>query len=115
MCDYCKNGIYGLNEEKKCGLNDFDEYPDISPGCIISKDKLDEYKKNNKCETCKYGYFKTKDEKCIYCRSEQYGGPACFECGYEEDENGRETENIIAKIAIVVIPTMIIIIILLMI
>ena len=97
MCDSCKNGIYGLNEEKKCGLNDFDEYPDISPGCIISKDKLDEYKKNNKCETCKYGYFKTKDEKCIYCRSEQYGGPACFECGYEEDENGRETENIICK------------------
>ena len=97
MCDSCKNGIYGLNEEKKCELNDFDEYPDISPGCIISKDKLDEYKKNNKCETCKYGYFKTKDEKCIYCRSEQYGGPACFECGYEEDENGRETENIICK------------------
>ena len=97
MCDSCINGIYGLNENNKCELKDFDEYPDISPGCIISKNRLNEYKNNKKCETCKYGYFKTKDGKCIYCRSEQYGGPACYECGYGEDENGQETDNIICK------------------
>ena len=97
MCDSCLKGIYALNENSKCELNDFDEYPDISPGCIISKEKLNEYKANKKCEICKYGYFKTKDEKCVYCRSEQYGGPACYECGYEENENGQETDNIICK------------------
>ena len=64
---------------------------------MICKNKLSEYKNNNKCEYCKYGYFKTKEEKCVYCRSEEYGGPACYECGYEQDENGNETNNIICK------------------
>jgi hypothetical protein len=101
-CDTCQ-GIYTLNKSTtndtydECILNECEEYPDIAPGCIICKDKLDEYKKNNKCQTCKYGYFKTKDESCVYCRSEQYGGPACYECGYEEDENGNEKDNIICK------------------
>ena len=99
-CDTCK-GIYTLNTTNntidECILNECEEYPDIAPGCIICKDKLNEYKKNNKCQACKYGYFKTKSESCIYCRSEQYGGPACYECGYEEDQNGSETNNIICK------------------
>ena len=82
--------MYNLNEEgttSSCVLNEFQEYLEISSGCLISKDKIEEYKSNNKCQTCKYGYFKTKEETCIYCRSEQYGGPACYECGYE-NENG---------------------------
>ena len=33
----------------------------------------------------------------VYCRSEKYGCPACYECGYEVDENGKETDNIICK------------------
>ena len=57
---------------------------------------MNEYKSNNKCQSCDYGYFKTKDEKCVYCRSEQYGGPGCYECGYE-NQNGVETNNIICK------------------
>ena len=73
------------------------EYPEISPGCIICNDKLNEYFPNEKCQSCKYGYFKTKEETCIYCRSEKYGGPGCYNCGYEEDENGKETDNIICK------------------
>ena len=27
----------------------------------------------------------------------KYGGPGCEECGYEIDENGIETDNIICK------------------
>ena len=79
ICDSCINSVYALNPQKnECLLNECEEYPEISPGCIICKDKLNEYKENKKCQRCKYGYFKTKDEKCVYCRSEQYGGPGCF-------------------------------------
>ncbi len=98
ICDSCINSIYALNPQKnECQLNECEEYPEISPGCIICNDKLNEYKENKKCQRCKYGYFKTKDEKCIYCSSEQYGGPGCFECGYETDANGIETDNIMCK------------------
>jgi len=99
ICDSC-SPLYTLKKEnktQKCELNECKEYPEISPGCIICKDKLNEYKQNNKCQTCKYGYFKTKEEKCVYCSSEQYGGPACYECGYEQDETGKDTDNIICK------------------
>lgn len=96
-CDKCDD-IYSLNEEKnKCLLDDCQEYLEISDGCIICKDKLDEYKSNKKCQSCKYGYFKTKNETCVLCRAEKYGGPACYECGYETDENNEETDNIICK------------------
>ena len=96
-CQSCLD-TYKLNNKKnKCDLNECEEYPDISPGCIICKDKLDEYKPNNKCQSCNYGYFKTKDEKCIYCRDEKYGGPGCYECGYEINDNNEETDNIICK------------------
>ena len=47
--------------------------------------------------SCKYGYFMTKEETCVYCRSENYGGPGCYECGYELDKSGNETNNIICK------------------
>ena len=97
-CDSCLNSIYALNiKENECELNECEEYPNISPGCIICKDKLDEYKQNNKCQRCKYGYFKTNDEKCVYCSSEKNGGHACHECEYKKDTNGKETENIVCK------------------
>ena len=84
-CDSCSS-IYSLNKNSnECELNECQEYPEISPGCIICNDKLEEYKSKNICQSCKYGYFKTKEGKCIYCRSEKYGGPACYECGYEQD------------------------------
>ena len=98
VCEKCINNIYTLNKTiNKCQLNDCDEYPDISPGCIICKNKLNEYKSKNKCQMCKYGYFKTKEEKCVYCNSEQFGGIGCYECGYETDQNGIETNKIICK------------------
>ena len=92
------NNIYALNkEENKCELNECEEYPDISSGCIICKDNLDEYKKNKKCDRCKYGYFKTKDEKCVLCSSDKTGGTSCEQCGYELNNNGEETDNIVCK------------------
>ena len=98
VCDKCICDIYSLNtKENICELNDCKEYPEISSGCIICKDKLNYYKNQKKCQRCKYGYFKTNDEKCIYCSSEKYGGPGCYECGYETNSNGVETENIICK------------------
>ena len=98
ICDSCVDSIYYLNtQDNKCQLNDCDEYPDISPGCIICKDKLNDYKTNKKCQTCKYGYFKTKDDKCIYCSSEQVGGLGCYKCGYEVNDEGIETDKIICK------------------
>ena len=96
-CDSCENFYFLDEENNKCLLNECDEYPEIAPGCIICKDKLDEYKPNNKCQLCSYGYFKTKEQSCVYCRSEKYGGPYCYECEYEKDENDEETENIVCK------------------
>ena len=96
ICENCLS-LFTLNNKNTCELNECEEYPDISPGCIICKDKLNKYKSNNKCQTCKYGYFLTKEEKCVYCRSEEYGGPACYECGYEQNEAGKDTNNIICK------------------
>ena len=87
ICDECINSVYFLNAtENKCILNECDEYPEISPGCIICKDKLKDYKDKKKCQRCKYGYFKTKDEKCVYCSSEKSGGVGCHECGYEGND-----------------------------
>jgi hypothetical protein len=85
LCDSCKNSIYSVNSENKCRINDCQEYAEISPGCLICSDKLDSYLPNKKCQSCKYGYFKTKDDQCVYCKSEKYGGPACYECEYEGD------------------------------
>ena len=96
-CDNCIS-IYSLSEEKdKCIIDECQEYPEISPGCIICKDKLEEYLNNKKCQSCKYGYFKTRNDTCVYCNSEEYGGPACYQCGYEIDQDGQETDKIICK------------------
>ena len=98
ICDECINNIYTINkEENNCELNECEEYPDISPGCIICKNNLDEYKKNKKCDRCKYGYFKTKDEKCVLCSSDKTGGTACEQCGYELNNDGEESDNIVCK------------------
>jgi len=93
ICDSCINGIYTINSDNECQLNDCEEYPEISPGCIICKGQKDEYLEKKQCQSCKYGYFKDKNNKCIYCKSEKYGGPACYECGYDDDNEN----NIICK------------------
>ena len=70
-CDSNEDETFFFHENfNDCILNECQEYPEISPGCIICKNHLSEYKKNNTCQRCKYGYFKTKIGKCIYCASE---------------------------------------------
>ena len=97
-CDSKNDENFLFNENfEQCIINECQEYPEISPGCIICKNKLNEYIENKKCQRCKYGYFKTREEKCVYCASELYGGPNCRGCEYQKDSNGMETDNIICK------------------
>ena len=46
-CDKCIEG-YILNEKsKKCESISCDEYPEITPGCIVCNDRIDKYKSKN--------------------------------------------------------------------
>ena len=36
-------------------------------------------------------------DKMLYCKSRNNGGPACSLCEYEKNENGTELDNIICK------------------
>ena len=84
ICDGCLDNFIYNKHEKVCELN-CQEYPDISPGCIICNE---EYIQKGKCNACKPGYLKLEDESCVDCRSEEYGGPACDRCAKNEnDEN----------------------------
>ena len=96
-CDKCLDNYYLNEKENICELDECKEYPERSNGCIICNSKFDEYKNTETCQMCEYGYFMTKEGKCEYCGSEKNGGPSCYECGYEEDEKGEETDNIICK------------------
>ena len=84
-CDECFDG-YTLNSSNLCELKKCEEYPEISPGCLICKDKLNEYISESKCEACKEGFFKTKEKTCIYCKSNTYGGHGCEQCDYFDDK-----------------------------
>ena len=93
-CEGCLGSFVYNNDEKYCELF-YEECPQIALGCYVFND---EYKSKNKCHYCKPGYFKTKDESCIFCRAEEYGGPACDKCGYTIDEKGKETNDIKCEI-----------------
>ena len=66
-------------------------------GCLICLDKKDDYIPRKKCQSCNQGFFKTKDETCIFCKAEKNGGPACQECEYVKDNDGIETNEIRCK------------------
>ena len=85
---------YIKNEYGSCELITCDEYPEITPGCVICSDKIDEYKPLNKCQSCKNGFFKTKDESCAFCKNLNNGGYYCELCEYVRDENGTEINEI---------------------
>ena len=85
ICDECPNGYSYNEEEKKCELKNCEDYPEISEGCVICEGKVEEFLSKNQCQTCKPGYLKTKDNKCVY------GGPECYKCSYAITENGDET------------------------
>ena len=96
-CDKCIDGFVLIEEDKKCVVNTCDEYPEVTQGCIICLDKVNQLKPQNKCEACKKDFFKTKDESCVYCKARNNGGPACELCEYAKYENGTETNEIRCK------------------
>ncbi|MBO6243530.1 MAG: hypothetical protein J6O41_03055 [Clostridia bacterium] len=91
ICEDCADG-YFINNEKKCQIITCDEYPEITKGCVICINKINQYKPYNKCQSCTEDFFKTKDESCVYCKARKNGGPACELCKYEEG-----TDNIICS------------------
>ena len=84
-CDKCITGYTFNAQTKKCELYKCKEYEEVIPGCMVCKDNLKEYQANKKCHYCNIGYFKTKEETCVYCRSSEYGGPGCDRCDYEDE------------------------------
>ena len=98
ICDKCVDGYnYNINENK-CDFENCEDYPEISEGCIICDGKREEYISNKKCHKCKPIYFKTKDEQCVNCRSDNYGGSGCLKCKYALDNNNEQTNQIICDI-----------------
>ena len=94
QCKECMKGYY-LNETTNlCEPNKCEEYPEITPGCLICNDKSIEYLQKSKCQDCKVGYFKTKEESCIYCKARKNGGPGCEICVNNEDINNNQLTGI---------------------
>ena len=96
ICNKCKDNSFFINETTfLCDLITYDEYPEVTVGCILPNNNYSIYIKNNKCYGCKYGFFKTKEESCIYCKARKNGGPKCDECQYITNEAGIEINRII--------------------
>ena len=96
-CNKCINDTFIINEEGFCQKITYDEYPKFKVGCILPINNYTKYIENNKCFSCKNGFFKTREESCIYCKARKNGGPKCYECQYIKDENGIETNIINCK------------------
>jgi len=96
--DKCDDKYYLNNKTGKCEIITYDEYPEVTPGCILSINNYTLYKEKEKCLLCKPGFFKTKDESCIYCKARKNGGPNCEECEYIIDSDGNITDSIKCKI-----------------
>ena len=97
-CNKCRDSIFYVNESGLCDLITYDEYPEVTTGCILPINNYTTYINNNKCYDCKYGFFKTKEESCIYCKARKNGGPKCDKCQYMIDVNGIETDRVSCKI-----------------
>ena len=90
-CQKCIEDFIYNPEEKRCKKK-YEENIEISSGCINFHN---ESKTDEECEVCKPFYFKTKDNKCMYCNQNDYGGAYCSKCEYKIDENGNETNETI--------------------
>ena len=93
-CDKCVDKFYVNKTSFLCDIITYDEYPEVTAGCILPINNHTLYEERKKCYDCKYGFFKTKDETCIYCKARKNGGPKCDECKYIIDENEDETNKI---------------------
>jgi hypothetical protein len=97
-CKKCVNNTFYVNNETGlCEIITYNEYPEVTPGCILPINNYTTYIKNKKCFDCKYGFFKTKEESCIYCKARKNGGPKCDKCQYIKDKNGNEINKINCK------------------
>ena len=80
-CNKCINNTFYVNNETGlCDIITYDEYPEITVGCILPINNYTIYNKSKTCFACKPGFFKTKEESCIYCKARKNGGPKCDEC-----------------------------------
>ena len=60
-CDSNEDETFFFYENfNECILNECQEYPEISPGCMICKNHLSEYKKNKTCQRWRYAISKQK-------------------------------------------------------
>ena len=84
-CDKCQDEYYFNEKTDKCELITYNEYPNVTPGCILPANNYSIYKDKNQCFDCKYGFFKTKDQSCIYCKARKNGGPKCDVCEYKNE------------------------------
>jgi len=96
--DKCEDKYYLNNKTGKCEIITYDEYPEVTPGCILSINNYTIYKEKEKCLLCKDGFFKTRDESCIYCKARKNGGPNCEECEYIIDSDGNITDSLKCKV-----------------
>jgi len=96
--DLCEDKYYINNKTGKCEIITYDEYPEVTPGCILSINNYTLYKEKEKCLLCKDGFFKTRDESCIYCKARKNGGPNCKECEYIIDSDGNITDSLKCKV-----------------
>ena len=88
-CNKCINNTFYVNNETGlCDIITYDEYPEVTAGCILPINNYTTYINNSKCFDCKYGFFKTKEESCIYCKARKIGGPKCDECQYKNGKYG---------------------------
>ena len=97
-CNKCISNIFYINETDLCDTITYDEYPEVTAGCILPINNYTLYLKNKTCFDCKYGFFKTKEESCIYCKARKNGGPKCDECQYIVGNNGIDPNRINCKI-----------------
>ena len=97
-CKKCISNLFYINKTELCDIITYNEYPEVTAGCILPINNYTIYINNSKCFDCKYGFFKTKEESCIYCKARKNGGPKCDECQYIKDKNGIETNRINCKI-----------------
>ena len=57
ICDKCKDGYYFNDKTGKCEIITYDEYSEITPGCVLSINNYTLYKEKYKCLLCKPGFF----------------------------------------------------------
>jgi len=88
-CNKCISNIFYINKTSLCDIITYDEYPEITVGCILPINNYTTYIKSGTCFDCKPGFFKNEESLCIYCKARGNGGPKCDECQNIKGKRGR--------------------------